>query len=73
MPSMDEKLELIEPTAELREASLGRFGLEAGAVLGRVPGGALEKLAFRHPFTGDHVDIESPVPADFLVLLATRQ
>lgn len=30
-------------------------------------------LAFRHPLTGEHVAIESPVPPDFLALLAARQ
>ena len=53
--------------AELREASLKRFGLEAGSVLGRVAGGALEGLAFRHPLEprevplilGEHVTLEA--------------
>ncbi len=53
--------------AELREASLKRYGLEAGSVLGRVAGGALEGLAFRHPLEprevplilGEHVTLEA--------------
>ena len=53
--------------AELREACLKRFGLEASAVLGRAAGSALEGLAFRHPLeprdvpmiTGEHVTLEA--------------
>jgi isoleucyl-tRNA synthetase len=53
--------------AELREASLKRYGLEAASVLGRVAGGALEGLAFRHPLEprevplilGEHVTLEA--------------
>ena len=53
--------------AELREASLKRFGIEASSILGRAPGGALAGLAFRHPLeprdvpmiTGEHVTLEA--------------
>jgi isoleucyl-tRNA synthetase len=53
--------------AELREASLGRFGLAAEAVLGRVAGDKLAGLAFRHPLEprqvpmilGEHVTLEA--------------
>jgi isoleucyl-tRNA synthetase len=53
--------------AELREACLARYGLEAQAVLGRVAGGALEGLRFRHPLEprdvpvilGEHVTLEA--------------
>jgi isoleucyl-tRNA synthetase len=53
--------------AELREASLKRYGLAARSVLGRVPGSALEGLLFKHPFIdrkvpmvlGEHVTTES--------------
>ncbi len=38
--------------AELREACLERYGLEAKRILGRATGVALEGLAFRHPFMG---------------------
>jgi isoleucyl-tRNA synthetase len=52
--------------SELRDASLGRYGL-AGTTLGRAAGGALEKLMFRHPFedravplvVGEHVTLEA--------------
>ena len=36
--------------AELREACLKRYGLEATAVRGSAPGAKLEGLLFRHPF-----------------------
>ena len=42
--------------AELREACLGRYGLE-GTVLGTAKGAALERIEFRHPF----YDRASPV------------
>ena len=53
--------------AELREASLARYGLQSHGILGRVPGAALEGLLFRHPFidrvvpmvVGEHVTTEA--------------
>ena len=53
--------------AELREASLQRYGLAATAILGRAPGGSLAGLAFRHPLEprdvpmilGEHVTLEA--------------
>ena len=53
--------------AELREASLARYGLTARSVLGRANGTALEGLRFHHPFVdrevplvlGEHVTTES--------------
>jgi len=53
--------------AELREACLGRYGLEAKNILGRAAGGALAGLAFRHPFEardvpmilGEYVTLEA--------------
>ena len=53
--------------AELRDACLKRYGLESTGILGRVAGGALEGLAFRHPLEprdvpmilGEHVTLEA--------------
>ena len=53
--------------ADLREACLNRYGLEAKRVLGRATGVALEGLAFRHPLEhrdvpmvlGEHVTLEA--------------
>ncbi len=53
--------------AELREASLARYGLEASSVLASAPGERLAGLAFRHPFEprdvplilGEHVTLEA--------------
>ncbi|MBL0142686.1 MAG: isoleucine--tRNA ligase [Betaproteobacteria bacterium] len=53
--------------AELREACLKRYGLEAGEVLGHAAGDALAGLAFLHPFEprevplilGEHVTLEA--------------
>ena len=53
--------------AELREACLTRFRLEAHGVLGRAKGAALAGLAFRHPFearqvpmiVGEHVTLDA--------------
>jgi isoleucyl-tRNA synthetase len=53
--------------AELREASLKRFGLESTGILGHAAGSALAGLAFRHPFeprdvpmiVGEHVTLEA--------------
>ncbi len=53
--------------AELREACLKRFGLEAREVLGECKGAALERIGFRHPFydrlspvyLGDYVTLDT--------------
>ncbi|MBI3044846.1 MAG: isoleucine--tRNA ligase [Betaproteobacteria bacterium] len=53
--------------ADLREACLARFKLDAGEVLGECQGGALEGIRFRHPFydrlapvyLGDYVTLDT--------------